>query len=45
MVEDYLADSVITNVVNLNPDCTPIVWRRKDGNRGVAVSNVITKAK
>jgi hypothetical protein len=44
-VSGYLRDSVITNVVNNNPDCEAITVDRENGMINVAVSNVITVGK
>ena len=45
VVSGYLRDSVITNVVNNNPDCEAITVDRENGMINVAVSNVITVGK
>ena len=37
-----LVDSVISNVVNKNPNCPAITVERENGLRNVATSNVIT---
>ena len=44
-VSGYLRDSVITNVINNNPDCEAITVDRENGMINVAVSNVITVGK
>ena len=41
-VRGFLADSVITNVVSLTPDCAPVTVDRKDGLKNVLISNVTT---
>ncbi len=38
----YLSDSVITNVVNQNPNCEPFSAYREDGLRNVVISNAVT---
>ena len=44
-VEGYLVDSVITNVINRNPDCEAICVDRADGLKNVSVSGVVTAKK
>lgn len=41
-VEGFLADSVIANVVNRNPDCPAVTVVREDGLRNVVTSNLVT---
>ena len=40
-VEGYLADSVITNIVNGNPDCEAVSVTRPNGLKNVTVSNTV----
>ena len=42
VVEGFLTDSVITNVVNRNLDCPPITVVRENGLRNVVTSNLIS---
>lgn len=42
IVDGYLQDSVITNVINKNPDCAAIRVLRKEGFKNVAVGSVTT---
>ena len=42
-VAGFLTDSVITNVVNKNPNCPAIKLSRENGMRHVITSNIITK--
>lgn len=44
-VRGYLADSVITNVVNLNPNRPAIIVDRPDGLNNVRISSVISPGK
>lgn len=44
-VGGYLTDSVITNVVNQNPDTPALYVSREDGLKNVITSNLVTKAK
>lgn len=41
VVAGYVRDSVISNVINRNPDCSVIYLRRKDGLRNVQMSNLL----
>ena len=41
----YLKDSVITNVVNCNPDCPVITVDRENGLDNVLTSNLLTVGK
>lgn len=41
IVEGYLADSVIANVVNRNPHCAPLTVCREDGLTNVVTSNLL----
>ena len=42
MVAGYLADSVISNVVNRNPACEAITVKRENGLRNVAICGAVT---
>ena len=42
MVAGYLADSVISNVVNRNPACEAITVKRENGLRNVAICGTVT---
>ena len=44
-VEGYLKDSVITNVVNSNPDVPVMYVRREGGLDNVQISNICTTGK
>lgn len=44
-VEGFLTDSVITNVVNRNPDCPAISVLRETGLKNVATANIVTVSK
>jgi hypothetical protein len=41
-IRGYLTDSVITNVINKNPDCEAITVTRENGTKNVAITGVIT---
>lgn len=43
-VKGYLSDSVISNIVNRNPECEALFVVHENGLRNVAVSNAITVA-
>lgn len=43
-VEGYLTDSVITNIVNCNPDCEAVSISRQNGINNVSVSNTVTRS-
>jgi len=43
-IAGFMTDSVITNVVNKNPDCPAIKVSRENGLKQVVTSNIITKA-
>ena len=43
IVEGFLSDSVITNVVNQNPSVPAVTVSRPDGLRNVTISNTVTK--
>ena len=45
VVGGYLKDSVISNVVNCNPDCPVITVDREDGLNNVLTSNLLTVGK
>ena len=45
VVGGYLKDSVITNVVNCNPDCPVITVDRENGLDNVLTSNLLTVGK
>ena len=42
-VAGYLTDSVITNIVNKNPDCEAVLVSRENGLNNVTISNTVTK--
>lgn len=42
VVEGFLTDSTITNVVNRNPHCEPITVLRENGLKNVKTSNLVT---
>ncbi len=42
VVEGFLTDSVITNVVNHNPDCPAIAVLRENGLNNVATTNLVS---
>lgn len=44
LVQGYLTDSVITNVINHNPDCAVLKTLRENGLRNVSTCNLITTA-
>lgn len=44
-IQGYLTDSVISNVINRNPNCPAIKVTREDGLNNVSTSNVVTAAK
>jgi hypothetical protein len=41
-VRGFLSDSVISNVVNRNPDCPALTLEREDGLRNVLLSNLVS---
>lgn len=43
-VGGYLTNSVISNIINKNPNCPPITVERENGLINVATSNLITNA-
>lgn len=43
IVSGYLTDSVITNVVNRNPDCPALTVHREHGLNNVLTDNLVTK--
>ena len=42
IVRGFLSDSVISNVVNRNPDCPALTLEREDGLRNVLLSNLVS---
>lgn len=44
-VQGYLSESVITNIVNKNPDCPAVSVGRPDGLDNVIISNTVTSIK
>lgn len=42
IVAGFLTDSVITNVVNKNPNCPAVTVKRENGLDNVAISNTVT---
>lgn len=42
-IEGFLTDSVITNVINKNPNCPVLTVPRKNGLNNVVTSNLVTK--
>ena len=44
-VAGYLKDSVITNVVNSNPDTPVVIVKRENGLDNVQISNISTLGK
>lgn len=42
-VQGFLTDSIITNVVNRNPNCEAVIVRRPNGLNNVVISNTVTK--
>lgn len=44
LVKGYLTDSVISNVINHNPDCEAVTVTHEDGLNNVTVSQTVTKA-
>ncbi|MBQ8578045.1 MAG: hypothetical protein IJ449_08825 [Clostridia bacterium] len=41
-IGSYLNDSVISNVINKNPNCPVLAVRQKDGLRNVSTANLVT---
>ena len=44
IVSGFLTDSVISNVVNRNPQCEPLIVHRENGLRNVNTNNLISAA-
>ena len=44
IVDGYLQDSVISNIVGMNSKCSPVAYARKDGLKNVHVSNIARPA-
>lgn len=41
IVSGYMVDSVISNIVNKNPDCDAVIIERENGVRNVVMNNIV----
>ena len=45
VIEGYIKDSAISNVINNNPDCETIYVARENGAKNLKLSNIVTASK